>query len=55
MDILLCGCGGHMGRAVAAAAAAGHRIVAGIDRCTDGSFPFPVYSTPEAATERRTC
>ncbi len=52
MDILLCGCGGHMGRAVAAAAAAGHRIVAGIDRCTDGSFPFPVYSTPEAATEK---
>lgn len=53
MDIILCGCGGHMGRAVAeAAAAAGHRIVAGIDRCTDGSFPFPVYPTAEAATEK---
>lgn len=53
MDIILCGCGGHMGRAVAeAAAAAGHRIVAGIDRCTDGSFPFPVYSNAEAATEK---
>lgn len=53
MDIILCGCGGHMGRAVAeAAAAAGHRIVAGVDRCTDGSFPFPVYPTAEAATEK---
>lgn len=42
-----------MGRAVTeAAAAAGHRIVAGIDRCTDGSFPFPVYPTAEAATEK---
>lgn len=53
MDIILCGCSGHMGRAVTeAAAAAGHRIVAGIDRCTDGSFPFPVYPTAEAATEK---
>lgn len=53
MDIILCGCCGHMGRAVAeAAAAAGHRIVAGVDRCTDGSFPFPVYPTAEAVAEQ---
>lgn len=52
MDIILSGCCGHMGRAVAeAAAAAGHRIVAGVDRCTDGSFPFPVYPTAEAVAE----
>lgn len=51
MDIILCGCCGHMGRAVAeAAAAAGHRIVAGVDRCAAGTA-FPVYPTAEAVTE----
>ena len=52
MDIILCGCCGHMGRAVAeAAAAAGHRIVAGVDRCAAAGTAFPVYPTAEAVTE----
>ena len=52
MDIILCGCCGHMGRPVAeAAAAAGHRIVAGVDRCAAAGTVFPVYPTAEAVTE----
>lgn len=52
MDIILCGCCGHMGRAVAeAAAAAGHRIAAGVDRCAADGTAFPVYPTAEAVTE----
>lgn len=52
MDIILCGCCGRMGKAVAAAAAAaGHRIVAGVDCRPDDSLPFPVYPTAASAAE----
>lgn len=47
MDILLCGSGGRMGAAVAAAAvAAGDRIVAGVDVNPAVSSPFPVFTHP---------
>lgn len=52
-DILLCGCGGHMGAAViAAAAAAGDRVVAGIDIDPAPTSPFPVFCSPDACTAR---
>lgn len=45
MNILLCGCMGHMGHAVTAAAnAAKDTVVAGIDRMP-GDGTFPVYPT----------
>ena len=48
LNILLCGCGGRMGAAVAAAAeAAGDRIVAGIDVNPVAASPYPVYASPE--------
>ena len=48
LNILLCGCGGRMGAAVAAAAeAAGDRIVAGIDVNPAAASPYPVYASPE--------
>lgn len=51
MDILLCGSGGRMGAAVAAAAKeAGHRIAAGLDPNPAATSPFPVFSTPEECT-----
>ncbi len=51
MDILLCGAGGRMGAAVAAAAReAGHLIVAGIDPNPAAISPFPVFSSPEECT-----
>ena len=47
MNILLCGCGGRMGAAVAAAAvAAGDRIVAGVDVNPTAAAPYPVFHTP---------
>jgi len=47
LNILLCGCGGRMGAAVAAAAAAaGDRIVAGIDVNPQADGPFPVFTSP---------
>lgn len=51
MRILLCGCLGHMGRAVAeAAAAAGHTVAAGVD-CLPGERSFPVYTEAKLVTE----
>ena len=51
MDILLCGAGGRMGAAVAAAAnETGHRIAAGIDPNPAATSPFPVFSSPEECT-----
>ncbi|MBQ3482895.1 MAG: 4-hydroxy-tetrahydrodipicolinate reductase [Clostridia bacterium] len=48
LNILLCGCGGRMGAAVAAAAkAAGERIVAGVDINPAADSPFPIYASPE--------
>ncbi len=48
LNILLCGCGGRMGAAVAAAAeAAGDRIVAGVDVNPVAAGPYPVYHSPE--------
>ena len=48
LNILLCGCGGRMGAAVAAAAAAaGDRIVAGVDINPAESSPYPVFTSPE--------
>lgn len=53
MDILLCGAGGRMGAAVAAAAReAGHLIVAGIDPNPAATSPFPIFAAPEEATVR---
>ena len=47
MNILLCGCGGRMGAAVAAAAvAAGDRIVAGVDVNPTAAAPYPVFHAP---------
>ena len=44
LNILLCGCGGRMGAAViAAATAAGDRIVAGVDINPAAESPFPIY------------
>ncbi len=51
LNILLCGCGGRMGAAVAAAAtAAGDRIAAGIDVCPVAASPYPVFTSPEEFT-----
>ncbi|MDR0884037.1 MAG: 4-hydroxy-tetrahydrodipicolinate reductase [Oscillospiraceae bacterium] len=52
VDILLCGCGGKMGRVVAGLAAGRDdvRILAGIDVAQDKSQPFPVYATAAAFT-----
>lgn len=48
LKILLCGCGGRMGAAVIAAAnAAGDRIVAGVDINPAADSPFPIYTSPE--------
>ena len=48
LNILLCGCGGRMGAAVAAAAtAAGDRIVAGVDVNPVEAGPYPVFQSPE--------
>ena len=48
LNILLCGCGGRMGAAVAAAAeAAGDRIVAGVDVSPVAAAPYPVFHSPE--------
>ena len=48
LNILLCGCGGRMGAAVAAAAeAAGDRIVAGVDINPAATSPYPVFTSPE--------
>ena len=47
LNIMLCGCGGRMGAAVAAAAeAAGDRIVAGVDINPTAANPYPVYHNP---------
>ena len=47
LNIILCGCGGRMGAAVAAAAeAAGDRIVAGVDINPAAANPYPVYHNP---------
>lgn len=51
--IILSGCGGSMGKAVAACAAAKpeeYRVVAGIDLKSDG-LSFPVFQDPELITE----
>ena len=51
LNILLCGCGGRMGAAVAAAAkAAGDCIVAGVDINPAADSPYPVFTTPEDFT-----
>lgn len=51
LNILLCGCGGRMGAAVAAAAtAAGDRIVAGVDVCPTAATTYPVFTSPEEFT-----
>lgn len=43
-NIILCGCGGRMGRAIAEAADGSARIVAGVDLNASAlSLPFPVY------------
>ena len=48
LNILLCGCGGRMGAAVAAAAeAAGDRIVAGVDVSPVAAGNYPVFHSPE--------
>lgn len=48
LNILLCGCGGRMGAAVAAAAeAAGDRIVAGVDVSPVAAGSYPVFHSPE--------
>lgn len=44
MNILLCGCNGRMGKAVAAACGGEDKIVAGID-VTEGNASFPVYKS----------
>lgn len=51
LNIILCGCGGRMGAAVAAAAeAAGDRIVAGVDINPASASPYPVYHNPAEFT-----
>jgi 4-hydroxy-tetrahydrodipicolinate reductase len=51
LNILLCGCGGRMGAAVAAAAAAaGDRIVAGVDVCPTAATTYPVFTSLEEFT-----
>ena len=48
LNIILCGCGGRMGAAVAAAAAAaGDRIVAGVDVNPTAATTYPVFHSPE--------
>lgn len=51
MRILLCGCSGRMGRAVAAKAEGEHTVVAGIDT-RPAELAFPVYETPADCTEQ---
>lgn len=46
MDILLCGSGGRMGAAVAAALTPGDRIAAGVDVNPAATSRFPVFATP---------
>lgn len=46
MDILLCGSGGRMGAAVAAALAPDDRIAAGVDVNPAATSRFPVVATP---------
>ena len=47
LNILLCGCGGRMGAAVAAAAKeAGDHIAAGVDVSPIAASPYPVFHTP---------
>lgn len=50
MRILLCGCTGRMGRAVAAKAEGEQSVVAGVDTRT-ASLPFPVYAHPADCQE----
>ncbi len=50
MRILLCGCFGRMGRAVAAALKDGDEIAAGVD-VFDGAADYPVYPTATACAE----
>ena len=53
LNILLCGCGGRMGAAVAAAAtAAGDRIVAGVAINPAADSPFPIFTSPEEFSGR---
>ena len=48
LNIMLCGCGGRMGAAVAAAAAAaGDRITVGIDINPATASPYPVFTAPD--------
>ncbi|MBQ9802713.1 MAG: 4-hydroxy-tetrahydrodipicolinate reductase [Clostridia bacterium] len=48
LNILLCGCNGRMGAALsAAAAAAGDRIVAGVDLNPTAAGSYPIYTSPE--------
>lgn len=48
LNILLCGCGGRMGAAIAAAAAAaGDRIIAGVDVNPVAAGPYPVFHCPD--------
>lgn len=46
MDILLCGSGGRMGAAVAAALTPDDRIAAGVDVNPAATSRFPVFATP---------
>ena len=47
LNVMLCGCGGRMGAAVATAAEmAGDRIVAGVDINPAAASPYPVYHNP---------
>ncbi len=56
INIILVGCGGRMGRAIAAAAAAGDtcRIAAGIDLYGEGCA-FPVFDSPDKCDVRADC
>jgi len=48
LNIMLCGCGGRMGAAVAAAAAAaGDRITVGVDINPATASPYPVFTSPD--------
>lgn len=52
INVILHGCCGAMGRSVAAIAESDPeiKIVAGIDKNTDVSYPYPVFSSPEECT-----
>lgn len=56
IHLLLCGCGGRMGRAVAEAAAGSDgkfAVIAGIDvTAPSAASPFPVYTSPAEFPER---